>query len=309
MQKLSIIIPYLNEDDYIVKTIESINQTSDKNMVDIIAIDDFSKKHTDLSKFSNVKSIRNPKRIGVDACRQMGVELSNHPYCLILDAHMFFKNDDWANKIIQYINNNPKTLFCTVCLGLGYGTLDVNKHMGKYFAADFQWTTDAEKDRPCRNIIEPRWAAPKDFMEYNVSCILGANYFFSKEWFMYIRGLCGLMSWGTSEPFLSIKSYLAGGDCKITKNIEIGHVFRDNAPYSTSVSDLIYNKIFFCKTLLPDDLSNKLIGFLVKDNNYHEAAKRIEKNMDIILENKRYYQSIFKYSIYDYCSQFNICLP
>lgn len=309
MQKLSVIIPYLNEEEYIGKTIESINQTSDSSTIDIIAIDDCSKKQVDLSRFRNVRVIRNQQRKGVDACRKSGVELSENKHCLILDAHMLFKNDNWSNKMIKYIDDNPQTLFCTVCCGLGYGKNSMDDHNGKYFGADLKILTDQEKNRPCRNILEPKWASEKQGDEYSVNCILGANYFFSRDWFIHTHSLTGLKSWGTSEPAMSLKSFLAGGDCKITKQIEIGHVFRDTAPYATPVSDLVYNKIYLLKTIFPKELGDKLISYLPKDGNYNAAMKMIEENRVEIESERQYYQSIFKCSIYDLCKKLSIKLP
>jgi len=223
---------------------------------------------------------------------------------------MRFKKDNWASKMIDYIDHNPKTLWATVCLGLGYGTTDINNHKGRYYGADMLFVNkNAKPDRPSRDCLEPKWATEKEGREYDIQCVLGANYFFSKKWFNHIGGLKGLRDWGTSEPFLSTKSYMAGGDCKLTKDIEIGHVFRSNAPYTTKISSLVYNKLFMCKTMFPDELTDKLIGYLPKNTNFEKAMKMIEQNEDEIKESKEYYQSIFTQSIYDYCNRFNINLP
>lgn len=302
-------MPHLNEKNEVFETVKSIYETIDIEDFEIISIDDGSKEVSDLSEFKNVRQIKNTQRIGVDACRQKGIDLSQSDYALILDSHMRFKHDNWASKIIKYIDENPQTLFCTTCLGLGYGTLDVNKHKGKYFGADIKLLTDQEKNRPCRSVLEPKWTSEKREQEYQIQCILGANYFFNKRWFNYIGGLRGLKSWGTSEPFLSIKSYLAGGDCKITKSIEIGHLFRDNAPYSTPIADLVYNKVYVLKTIFPKELEDKLMVHIPKDNNFNKAIKDIEKDHVKIAMDRDYYQGIFKMSIYDYCSKFNIKLP
>jgi len=310
-KKLTIVMPYLNESNEPLETIESIHLTSDANLTEIIAIDDCSNSSIDLSKFKNVKQIRNEKRIGVDASRQLGIELSQTDNILVIDSHMRFKDDNWLNKMCMLVEDNPDTLWCCVCLGLGYGTTSVNNHKGKYYGANFIFVNEnVNKERPSRECIEPKWANEiKGTDEYKIPCILGANYFFSKKWFDYINGWRGLKSWGTSEPFVSLKSYMSGGNCKITKSIEIGHVFRSNAPYSTQISDLVYNKIFLCKTILPDDLGEKLISYLPNDVNFKEAMRKIEEDKGIIAENKEYYKSIFNYSIDDYCQKFNIKLP
>jgi glycosyltransferase involved in cell wall biosynthesis len=310
MKKLTVIIPYLNEpNNEVFETIKSMHETEDSSKFNIIAIDDCSVKSYDLSNFKNVTHIRNSTRKGVDGSRQLGVELSDSKYCLILDGHMRMRKDNWASKIIDYIDSNPHTLWCTTCLGLGYGTIDINKHLGKYYGADLKLFTLKEKDRPCRSIIEPVWASEKSNDEYEISCILGANYFFNKDWYMHIGGLKNLKSWGSSEPKLSICSYLAGGNCKITKQIEIGHVFRDNAPYTTPISSLVFNKVLLLKTIFPQELENKLMVHIPKDANYDAAMKMIEQEKGVIEQEKAYYKFIFKMSMYDLCTKFNIEIP
>ena len=309
MKKLTIIMPHLNEEKEPFETIRSIHETSDPKLSEIIAIDDCSSSPIDLC-FSNVKQIRNEKRIGVDASRQLGVELSETDNVLVIDSHMRFKNDDWLPKMIHLIENNQQTLWCCVCLGLGYGTLDVNNHKGKYYGANILFIDkEASPNRPARECLECKWATDIEIPnEYQIQSILGANYFFSKKWFDYINGWKGLRMWGSSEPFVSLKSYMASGDCKITKDIEIGHVFRSNAPYATGISHLVYNKMFLCKTILPDELGSKLISHLPKDINFNKAMEEINKNQKQIEEDKLYYKSIFKKSIYDYCDKFRIDL-
>lgn len=311
MKNISIIIPFLNEDNWPYKTIQSIYETADNNLFEIIAIDDGSKNIYDFSRFSDVKYIRNQTRKGVDGCRQLGVELSSTSRILILDAHMlFYSNSNWLNKIIDCINRDPQAAWCFTCVGIGYGVEDINNpHNGKYYGADLKLFTLKEKDRPCRQVIEPVWCNKKPELEGEIQVILGANYAFSKEYFMHIHGLRGLKSWGSSEPFLSIKSWLSGGSCKINTGIEICHFFRDNAPYTTNISDLIYNKIYLLKTIFPKELEDKLMAYVPKDANFENAMKIINANMAEIEQEKQYYQSIFKYSIYDFCKRFNIEVP
>jgi len=276
---------------------------------EIVALNENLKDNYDFSKFPEVRYIKNNERIGVDACRQKGVELSRFSNCAIFDAHMRFKKDNWASKMIKYIEDNPQTLWCTTCIAIGWGTLDINNHKGKYFAANLRLFTEQEKDRPCRLIIEPTWAAEKPEKEYKVDCILGANYFFLKDWFLHIGGLKGLKSWGTSEPFISIKSYLSGGDCRISKDIEIAHLFRDTAPYATPVSSLVYNKLYVLKTIFPKEMEDKLLRYIPQDKSYKKAIKWIEEDRDQIRQDRKNYEYIFRRDIYDYFREFDVKVP
>jgi len=310
MKKVTIIMPFLNEEEEPLRTIESIYDTAPSELFKVIAIDDASTDGIHINESKDVNVIRNKVRIGVDGSRQLGVDIADTPYIFIIDAHMRFRNDKWLEKMIDCLEREPETAWCTTCLGLGYGTMDVNNHKGAYYGADMLFIDkEANPSRPAREVLEPKWSSKvKMENEYEIPCILGANYGFSKNWFDYIKGLKGLKMWGTSEPFLSMKTWMAGGKCKIRKDIEIGHKFRSNAPYATGISHLVYNKMFLCKTILPDDLGEKLISHLPKDINFNKAMEEINKNQKQIEEDKLYYKSIFKSSIYDYCDKFKIDL-
>jgi hypothetical protein len=123
---------------------------------------------------------------------------------------------------------------------------------------------------------------------------------------MYLKGLIGMEEWGSTEVMLSLKNYMAGGKNMITKMISTAHYFRNSAPYVSNIAALYQNKILICKTVLPDNLSNKIIDCLPKNRNLQLAMEMIEKKKEMIEEHKRYYKSIFTRSIYDYCQQFNI---
>lgn len=310
MKKITIVIPFLNEGNWPTRTIQSIYDTADSSLFEIIAVDDGSKASSDFSKFPDVKCVRNEPRKGVDGSRQLGAELADTDRILIFDAHMLcYPNTNWLNKVIDCVDREPTTAWCFTCVGIGYGTEDIYKPQGKYYAADLKLYTEKEKDRPCRQIVEPVWASKKPDGEGEVQVILGANYAFSKKWFHHIHGLKGLKSWGTSEPFLSLKSWFSGGKCKIRTDVEMAHLFRDNAPYTTVVADLVYNKIYLLKTIFPKELEDKLTDQMPKDSSFKFAMEMIERNKKEIENERKYYQTIFSSTIYDYCKKFNVQLP
>jgi len=310
MKQISIVMPFLNEKDWPYRTIQSIYDTADENLFEIIAINENPKDIYDFSKFPEVRYIKNDERLGVDACRQKGVELSKFPNCLIIDAHeLFYPNSNWLNKVVDSVEKEEKTLWCFVCSTIGYGTEDIYKTKGDYYGADLKLYTEKEKDRPARQIVEAVWSSRKEGLEYPIQVILGANYAFKKERFLYLHGLKNLKSWGTSEPFLSLKNFFAGGTSKIRTDVKMAHYFRDNAPYSTHIADLVFNKIYLLKTIFPKELENKLIAHTPKDSNFKRAMELIEQNKEEIEKEKKYYKSIFTRNIYDFCKEFNVEMP
>lgn len=311
-KKLTVIMPYLNEpDNDVYKTIKNIYETVNPNNVEIIAIDDCSTREfiANLKEFPAVRHIRNKERIGVDGCRQIGIDLTNTEALCLLDSHMRFSNK-WIDIMVDCIEKEPSTVWCTSCMQLGYGNMNLSRSNIEYTGASLLLVDkNAIKDRPAREVLEPKWLPKKEEMEYEIPCVLGANYFLTKKWADHIQGLKGLKMWGTSEPFLSLKTWLAGGKCKITRKVKIGHKFRDVAPYTTQVWTMVYNKIYLCKTVLSHDLGEKLIGFLPKDNNFKIAMAEISKNKEKIDKERQYYNDIFKIDIKDFCSKFEIQLP
>lgn len=311
MKKLTVIMPFLNEWQEPADTIASIYETTDPSRVDIIAIDDASDVcKTDLSMFPEVRYIRNEYREGVARSRQIGVQLSQTPYLLIIDGHMRFQKDDWLDKLIDALDREPRTLFCTTCVQLGYGNMDMAKATGKYYGATLVMVNGQEASQAiAAQIIEPKWIGPKDELEYEIPCVLGANYAVRKDWFNHIRGLDGLERWGGDEAFLSLKTWRAGGKCKITRDVEIGHKFRDQAPYTTLSHNMYYNKILMCKTLFPQYLEEKLLSYFPRTPIVRSAFSLIQNQEKKLVEMKSYFNDIFEYSMEEICETHNITLP
>jgi len=312
MKKLTIIIPYLNEEESdLWGTLDSIYENFDSNLIDIICIDDNSDQHIDLSKYKDVLCIKNSRRMGVDWCRDKGAEIAETPYLFILDAHMKLVKNDWLGIIEDCLEREPNSLFCAVSLGLGYGTMDLSKHKGKYHGASILLLDpNSPQSRESRECLEPKWKSKEDKIEYEIPCILGANYYMTKKWFDYIHGFKGLRMWGSSEVLISLKSWMAGGQCKIRTDLEIGHKFRSNSPFSTSIHFLYANKIYICEVLnFPLELKEKILNALPYDINYRKAQQLIKDSMEEINKEKEYFQGIFTKDIYTVCKELNIEIP
>jgi glycosyltransferase involved in cell wall biosynthesis len=301
LPSISIIIPVLNDNEELNLTIQSIRETSPEN-VEIIVIDDGSDIPVKLLD-GNVKLFRFNQRKGAGQSRHFGAINASSKHLLFIDAHMRF-DKNWFNNAMERITSTPKTLWCGSCLGLNETNMDMSKPRGLYTGANL--VLYAEKNK---TIFDGVWRKDeKNKDDYEISCVMGACYFIHKDWYFYIKGLEQTMMWGSEEPILSIKTWLAGGEVRLMKSVRLGHKFRDTSPYSTNISHIYYNKLAYMYMLLPDDLNMKLRSKFVNNGNYHAALNLIEENKLILTEEKRYYQSIFQYDIYWLCNKFQIDL-
>ena len=296
---LSVVITALNEDSLTLNnTIKSIRDTS--NNVEIIVVDDCSDNVVVVDD-KEVKIIRNKERVGCAPSRHTGALAADNKYLLFTDSHMVFASG-WYDALIRRTENEKENVaFCGVCLGLDSEHLTLDKHRGKYSGARLSLYEKNEDQ-----VLEGKWITEKSGEEYDISCMMGALYFMNREYFFKIRGLSDLKMWGSDEPCLALKILQSGGRMVLVKGIQAGHIFRNTAPYATNMSYLVYNKIRMAKTMLPDELGDKLIDKLPKNGDFYEAMKMIEQEKEVIGEYKNYYKSIFSVTMEEICTNFNI---
>lgn len=299
---MSVIMAYLDEGDEPLETVNSIFETTPPGFVEIIAIDDCSgqEKSADISGIPGVRVFRNEKRKGLFACKDFAVEQARAPYLMIIDAHMRFKPDYWATKMMFALRARPETAFCTTCLGLGWKggktpdeprKRDINTPNGRYHGATLVIKRPKRRKGAGMEFIEPKWQGRETELIYDLPCILGANYGITRAWWQKIRGLKGLRMWGGQEAFLSLKTWQAGGRCAIIRDIEIGHLFRSRTPYVASYESIWYNKMRMALSVLPRPIGDPIHRKIAAD--HPKAAREIEADMDEITADREYYDSIF----------------
>ena len=298
MPQLSIIIPVLNDQEEINKTISSIRETTHATL-EIIVIDDNSDipivlldKHAIL--------IRNSTRVGAGSSRHIGVLRASSKYILMIDSHMRFV-DGWYEKAMEHLKTGENTVWCCQCLGLDESMMNPLTPKGIYTGADLVIYRKSDN-----KLFEGVWRGQQSGNRYDIPCIMGACYFSTREWFLYIGGLEFNKDWGDEEPFLSIKSWLAGGNVMMMNDFGIGHKFRSTSSYTTNISSLKYNKIRPIMTMFPIDLVEKLIEKIPNDINKQSALDLINADIDSINTESEYYKSIFKHDIYWLIEKFKI---
>ena len=96
---ISIVIPTLNEEKNIEKTLYKIEKVSKKFTLDVIIVDDNSKDNTIkiveqfFSKL-NIKIIRNRKKLGLGYALNLGYKSSYYSFVMFLDADLSVSEND-----------------------------------------------------------------------------------------------------------------------------------------------------------------------------------------------------------------------
>ena len=306
--KLTLVMAYRDEGDEPRKTVESIYETANPTDFQIIAVDDASEASSRWhEEFPEVLYVRNSTRMGSPYSKHHGVELAKTPHVMLIDGHMRFKPDGWLDRIAEALAEEPRTAFCTTCLYLSDDHEDPEDPITRGYGANLRFRTDPKgRGWP---IVDFRWAPKREGQNYEISCLMGANYAFRRDWFLHLRGLSGLRTWGMEEPFLSLKTWLAGGQCKVLTDVEIGHKFTDPHPDDLRHEHIYYNALFLCHTLLPPKLARTLAKINDQQPALQRAQRLINSNADKIAAYRRFFASIRKYQFYDFASHFDIEVP
>ncbi len=293
--RLTLIIPFLNEGEEVRNTVASVRETVGHS-VDILVINDASYDgydyQSDLASY-DVVYVRSAERRGVAASRDLGVSLCSTPYFLLLDAHMRFYDKEWADKIVCHLDADDRCVLCCQTRILHkengrvfeprgrriryYGAyLPFNKES---FLPDIEWND--------RDFFPDRTVAP-------IAAVLGAGYAASRRYWQRLRGLQGLLHYGSDEAYLSLKVWMEGGRCLLLKDVEIGHIYRSAAPYANVNEKVLYNHLMIATLLLPPTLRGLAYAVAHRKNPaaFAKAVNLLLSRRAELGELKQYYRSV-----------------
>lgn len=258
--KLTVIIPFQNEGYEVEKTVTSVRATA--NDVKIMLIDDNSNDGYDYKKVAEIFGCdyyRNDTNLGVAGSRNFGVFHCTTPYFVLLDAHMRFYEFNWDERLVKLLDENPNRLITSNTVYFGrdeYGIYcNEDGHIGRNKFGTYasfvnmtedgweytaKWTDKLLDQNPDAEVVP-------------CSCVLGAVYASSTEWWFKIGGLNGLIKYGLDEPLMSIKTWLAGGEVLLVKNWGVGHLYRGRGNYTVSTAQVDHNQLYLIHLFSPDD--------------------------------------------------------
>ena len=302
---LSIIIPSHNDTAECIATVQSAIGTT--SQCEIIVVDDCSQQPVPTSLFG-ARVFRTARRIGVGPARTLGAWRATGQYLLFVDSHCRF-SPGWYEAALQEFLGKSKTAYCASCLGLTRENMDLTKHSGAYYGATYNFC-GPDKQRPNRNqVFEVIWQPEKPGDGYELPAMMGACYFFPREWFLHLNPLRFLRSWGVDEAAMSLKCWLAGGEIRMLKGVKIGHQFRTKGIQQIAPWHALYNKLFSMHTILPADMAKLLESKMERGGLMASAKKALFDDWHLVETEKAYNDAIFNRRFVWLLEKFQLSFP
>lgn len=218
--KISIVIPAYNEDEFISKTIiYTIEATPKELLGEIIVVDDFSEKPvydildkelpTNYKRY--IKIIRLKKCEGLIRSKIIGADAAKGPNIFFLDGHCKPKKG-WSEALVNSIRENYKRIVCPIVQSISntdwsdVGTAGAKMMIEWNFA--FHWYDDGLPEIPITSggilMITKRWW--EESGKYDP----------------------GMLFWGGENIEQSFRVWLCGGEIHVVRNSLVGHIFDRN---------------------------------------------------------------------------------
>lgn len=281
--KLSIVVTTF-DDPQLSATIKSIRDTAGAEP-EVIVVNDGNPNYILCGDGMNYLHT-NPHRCGVGPSRTIGVHHAKGEYVLIIDSHMRFTSG-WYETAMKRIEGRPNTIHCATMAGLDETHMDVDHPVSYYYGATINVYGRDQNKTGDWQILEAVWNRGIPIADEEIAAVMGAAYFMPRDWFLKLDALRHLRSWGSDEVALSVKSWLCGGECRLMRNVIIGHVYQAQGkqPFKVPYGHTLFNKLFLIHTLLPDDLRDDLLGKMCLafgGGEFFTAKKFIEESWPLI---------------------------
>lgn len=292
--KLTVIIPFLNEGEEIANTLRNLRETANDHLP-ILLIDDSSTDHYDYEHVANLYSaqyIKHKKRKGVAASRDEGINMINTEYFVLLDGHMRFNQCGWDKTLLCHLLSDHKIVWCAR-----------TRAITKKIDGQVVWDDGAKAFGAYMKLWKGSWNLGWNYIDPNpesevvdIPCILGACYASNKKYWQYLGGLNGLLEYGLDEQMISTKVWLNGGSCKLIKKLEVGHIYRTSFPYIVNSGICIFNRLLLTELLLPELYKSKFRNQIIAEFGtefYLRAIRKINVFDQIIINQKNYFSNKF----------------
>ena len=304
---ITCVVPYHNDGDIIL---DSVGRLLNIPNVEVLVIDDGSVEPVTplVAVPDNVRVIRLSRNLGVGAAFDRGVAEAKGEIILLMGCDVMVQ-EGWENHVRRLAAEHPRGIVAAACVGVtpdnGYEFINPPRA-----GAEIRLKQEAKSrdewfaSRNYNDILVGAWLNPVPTEFTKCPCLMGAAYITSKRWFTHIGGFRLFDGWGGLEPYISIKSWLAGGYVATDPSWVTGHVFgvngaeRDPTKRRAGRLDKYYfNKLMIAHTCLPDR-AKELDKFLGNAYAVGMGRQLLKQRWGQIQRAKIYNESIFTEEIW-----------
>nr|XP_031361333.1 polypeptide N-acetylgalactosaminyltransferase 5 [Lonchura striata domestica] len=221
----------------LLRSVHSVLGRSPPHLVqEIILVDDCStKEHLKeqldayMSRFPKVKILRLRERHGLIRARLAGAEVATGAVLTFLDSHVEC-NVGWLEPLLERVRMSRNKVACPVIevisdKDMSYMTVD------NFQRGIFTWPMNFGWRQIPQEVIEKNKIKETDIIRCPV--MAGGLFSIEKKYFSEL-GMYdpGLDVWGGENMELSFKVWMCGGEIEIVPCSRVGHIFRNDNPYS-----------------------------------------------------------------------------
>ena len=265
--ELTCIIGFQNEGAEIEKTVISIRATAGN--VNIMLINDCSTDGFNYRKVAEefgCEYYETTENLGCAGSRDFGVSKCKSKYFVLLDGHMRFYHENWEEIYLKHLHEKEGSIIYANTLVFTKENFKYTENGGEEIELKVYQAHNEDGRNGMKgdyigamiNFDEPGWEftgkwadkLPKaeegnDENLITTSGCMGATYATSVAHWEKIGGLFGLIKWGSDEPFMALKTWLAGGKCYLIKDFPIGHFYRWGGmqPYVVTQDHVHHNQL------------------------------------------------------------------
>ncbi|PKK28653.1 polypeptide N-acetylgalactosaminyltransferase 5 [Columba livia] len=221
----------------LLRSVHSVLSRSPPHLIEeLILVDDFSTKEylkeklaQYMLRFPKVKILRLKKRHGLIRARLAGAEIAKGAVLTFLDSHVEC-NVGWLEPLLERVRQSRAKVACPVIevisdKDMSYMTVD------NFQRGIFTWPMNFGWKQIPQEVIEKNKIKETDIIRCPV--MAGGLFSIDKKYFFEL-GMYdpGLDVWGGENMEISFKVWMCGGEIEIVPCSRVGHIFRNDNPYS-----------------------------------------------------------------------------
>ncbi|XP_067155563.1 polypeptide N-acetylgalactosaminyltransferase 5 [Apteryx mantelli] len=221
----------------LLRSVHSVLSRSPPHLIEeVILVDDFStkdylKEKLDkyMSQFPKVKILHLKERHGLIRARLAGAEIAKGDVLTFLDSHVEC-NVGWLEPLLERVRLSRAKVACPVIevisdKDMSYMTVD------NFQRGIFTWPMNFGWRQIPQEVIEKNKIKETDIIRCPV--MAGGLFSIDKKYFFELGTYDpGLDVWGGENMEISFKVWMCGGEIEIIPCSRVGHIFRNDNPYS-----------------------------------------------------------------------------